>query len=61
MEDTKTTYLILSGEGDWKTENRFVLQTDDLEEAEKEFERFKCHEYQDTDLLLFKAEILRRE
>ena len=49
------TYLILSGEGHWKTEHAFLMECTTLEEAEEEFAKFKAGDYKDTYLFIYKA------
>jgi len=48
-------YLILSGEGGFRTEHSFLMECDTLEEANEEFEKFKAGEYKDTYLFIYKA------
>lgn len=49
------TYLILSGEGHWKTEHVFLMECLTLEEAEEKFAEFKAGDYKDTELFIYKA------
>lgn len=48
-------YLILSGEGGFRTEHSFLMECDSLEEASEEFDKFKTGEYKDTYLFIYKA------
>ena len=48
-------YLILSGEGGFRTEHSFLMECDTLEEANEEFEKFKAGEYKDAYLFIYKG------
>ncbi len=48
-------YLILSGEGGFRTEHSFLMECGTLEEANEEFDKFKAVEYMDTNLFIYKA------
>jgi len=55
LQSQKFKYLILSGEGGFRTEHSFLMECDTLEEASEEFEKFKTGEYKDTELFIYKA------
>jgi len=48
-------YLILSGEGGFRTEHSFLMECETLEEANEELDKFKTGEYKDTYLFIYKA------
>ncbi len=53
MENTKTVYLILSGE--------FVMECSTLDEANIEFDNFKSGVFSQTYLFIYKAKKIREE
>lgn len=53
------SYLILSGEGGYETENQFVMETKTLKEAEENFENFKNGTYRSTYLMLYEGKQLK--
>lgn len=55
LQSQEYKYLILSGEGGFRTEHSFLMECDTLEEANEEFEKFKAGEYKDTYLFIYKA------
>ena len=55
LKSQQFKYLILSGEGGFRTEHSFLMECDTLEEANEEFEKFKSDEYKDTELFIYKA------
>lgn len=58
MEST-TRFLILSGEGSHSTEHQFVMELDNLEQAEKEYKKLKQGEYIDTWLYIYEAKMIK--
>jgi hypothetical protein len=57
----KTTFLILSGEGDSRHENQFVIECCTIEEATKTFGELKPKYFANTTLLMYEAKKLREE
>lgn len=55
LQSQKYKYLILSGEGGFRTEHSFLMECETLEEANEEFEKFKVGEFKDTYLFIYKA------
>jgi uncharacterized membrane-anchored protein YitT (DUF2179 family) len=54
-------YLILSGEGDYKTENQFCMELNTLDVANEHFDNLKKGEYKDTYLYIYEAKLIREE
>jgi len=55
LKSQEYKYLILSGEGGFRTEHSFLMECDTLEEAEEQFRQFKEGDYRDTYLFIYKA------
>lgn len=58
----KTHYIIVSGEGWYETENQFVMEFPSdttLEVAMAQLQDIKSGEYDETELFLYKAELIK--
>lgn len=55
LKSQRYKYLILSGEGGFRTEHSFLMECDTLEEAKEHIDDFKSGEYSETQLFIFKA------
>lgn len=54
-------FLILSGEGGYRTDNQFVMECTTIEDAEENFKMFKELSYKDTTLMIYEGKKLKEE